>query len=99
MTNRKKSKKTSRKPYSDEFKAEAVKLADKIGATAAAEELGIYTSQLYSWRSKLKREESTSDAEKRLMAENAKLKRELLEQKEENLFLKKASAYFAKNQK
>jgi len=35
MTNRKKSKKTSRKPYSDEFKAEAVKLADKIGATAA----------------------------------------------------------------
>jgi len=33
------------------------------------------------------------------MAENAKLKRELLEQKEENLFLKKASAYFAKNQK
>ena len=99
MTNRKKSKKTSRKPYSDEFKAEAIKLADKIGATAAAEELGIYSSQLYSWRSKLKREESTSDAEKRLMAENAKLKRELLEQKEENLFLKKASAYFAKNQK
>ena len=99
MTNRKKSKKTSRKPYSEEFKTEAIKLADKIGATAAAEELGVYTSQLYAWRSKLKREESTSDAEKRLMAENAKLKRELLEQKEENLFLKNASAYFAKNQK
>ena len=67
MINRKKSKKTSSKPYSEEFKTEAIKLADKIGATAAAEE-------------------STSDAEKRLMAENAKLKRELLEQKDENLF-------------
>ena len=72
MTNRKKPKKPARKPYSDEFKAEAIKLAEKIGATAAAEELGIYTSQLYSWRSKLKREESTSDAEKRLMAGFAK---------------------------
>lgn len=99
MTNRKKSKKAERNSYPDEFKLEAIKLADKIGATAAAEELGIYTSQLYSWRSKIKREESTSDAEKRLLTENAKLKRELQEQKEENLFLKKASAYFAKHQK
>jgi len=99
MTNRKKSKKSCRKPYSEEFKREAIKLAENIGATAAAAELGIHTSQLYAWRSKLKREESTSEAEKKLLAENAKLKRELLEQKEENLFLKKASAYFAKHQK
>jgi transposase len=99
MTNRKKSKKTTRKPYSDEFKREAIKLADNIGATAACAELGIHTSQLYAWRSKFKREESTSDAERKLLAENAKLKRQLQEQKEENLFLKKASAYFARHQK
>lgn len=99
MTNRKKSAKKQRKPYSEEYRQEALKLAENVGATAAAAELGIHTSQLYAWRSKLKREESTSDAEKRLLTENARLKRELLEQKEENLFLKKASAYFAKHQK
>lgn len=99
MRNRKKSKQAERSSYTEEYKSEAIKLADKIGATAAATELGIHTSQLYAWRSKRKREESTSDAEKRLLAENAKLKRELLEQKEENLFLKKASAYFARHQK
>jgi transposase-like protein len=45
------------------------------------------------------RKESTSKAESRLMSENAALKRQLAEQKEEMAFFKKASAYFAKLQK
>lgn len=99
MTQRKKKKAAERKSYPTEYKAEAVKLSDKLGATEAARQLGIQSSQIYNWRAKLRREESSSEAEQRLMAENAKLKRELAEQKEETEFLKKAAAYFSRHQK
>lgn len=99
MATRKKTQKQTRKRYPDEYKTEAVKLAQQIGTTAAANELGIQTSQIYSWRTQRRIQESTTDTENRLLAENARLKRELAEQKEELSLLKKASAYFAKNQK
>jgi len=99
MSNRKKSTKRARVVRSDEYKIEALKLADTVGVTAAAEQLGLQTSQLYAWRMKFRRIESTSDAERRLQEENAALKRQLAEKKMEVDFLKKASAYFAKLQK
>jgi transposase len=101
MTNRRKptKKPSKRESYPQEFKTEAVKLADSVGTTQAARELKLQTSQIYSWRSSLARKESTSKAENRLLTENAALKRQLAEQKEEMAFLKKASAYFAKLQK
>lgn len=77
MTTRKKTEKQSRKRYPDEYKTEAVKLAQQVGTTAAAKELGIQTSQIYSWRSQRRVQESTTDTENRLLSENAKLKREL----------------------
>ena len=99
MTTRKKAKKPQRVPRSDEYKKEAVKLADTVGVTQAAKQLGIHTTQIYNWRGKLRVKESRTDAEIRLMDENARLTRELAEKKQENDFLKKASAYFAKHQK
>jgi len=99
MTTRKKAGKQSRQRYPDEYKLEAVKLADRVGTTEAARELGIQTSQIYNWRTKIQRAESTSDSENRLLAEVARLKRELVEQRDELALLKKAAAYFAKNQK
>jgi transposase len=101
MTNRRKTTKkpSKRESYPEEFKIEAVKLADTVGTTQAANELSLQTSQIYSWRASLARKESTSKAESRLLTENASLKRQLSEQKEEMAFLKKASAYFAKLQK
>jgi transposase len=92
-------KPTKRESYPDEFKVEAVKLADTVGTTQAASELKLQTSQIYSWRASIARKESTSKAESRLLSGNASLKRQLAEQKEEMAFLKKASAYFAKLQK
>ena len=92
MTARKKTKKQSRQRYPDEYKAEAVKLAERIGASAAASELGIQVSQIYGWRTKIRHAESSSDAENRLLTENALLKRQLAEQKEELALLKQASA-------
>lgn len=85
-----------RNRYSDEFKAEALKLADKVGAREASEQLGIGTPQIYSWRRKAREVAGTSDREQALMQENARLKRELAEQREEAAILKKATAYFAR---
>ena len=99
MTTRKKAGKQSRQQYPDEYKLEAVKLSDRVGTTEAARELGIQTSQIYNWRTKIRRAESTSDSENRLLAEVARLKRELVEQRDELALLKKAAAYFARNQK
>jgi len=99
MTTRKKSKKQERIPRSEEYKKDAVKLADTVGATQAAKQLGVHTTQIYAWRNKLRVQESRTEAETRLMDENARLKAELAEKKQENDFLKKASAYFAKQQK
>jgi transposase len=42
--------KEKRKVYTTEFKVEALKLAERIGVTAPAKELGVYDSQLYNWR-------------------------------------------------
>ena len=99
MTTRKKAKKPERVPRSDEYRKEAVKLADTVGATEAAKQLGIHTSQVYSWHGKLRVKESRTQSEIRLTDENARLTRELAEKKQEIDFLKKASAYFAKHQK
>lgn len=99
MTTRKKSKKPQRLVRSDEYKKDAVKLADTVGVTEAAKQLGVHTTQIYNWRNKLRIKEARSEAENRLMDENARLTRELAEKKQENDFLKKASAYFAKHQK
>ena len=99
MTARKKSAKQTRQRYPDEYKAEAVKLAERVGTSAAAAELGVQASQIYNWRNRIRQVESSSDAENRLLTENATLKRQLADQKEELALLKKASAYFARNQK
>jgi len=85
--------------YSDEYKAEALKLADKVGVGLAAKQLGRHESQLYGWRGKARQKASSSDAEQRQAIEIAQLKRQLAEQAEELAILKKASSYFARNQK
>ena len=93
MTTRKKLKKPQRIVRSDEYKKDAVKLADTVGVPEAAKQLGVHSTQIYNWRNKLRVKESRSEAEIRLLNENARLTRELAEKKQENDFLKKASAY------
>ena len=98
MTSKSKTKQT-RPRHSAEFKAEALALADKIGISAAARQLGRHESQLYEWRSKQRKAQSQSTADQQLATENARLKRQLAEQAEELAILKKAAAYFAKSVK
>lgn len=93
------STKKPRKIHTQEFKAEALKLAQKIGVAAAARELNLYESQLYNWRSSAEKKSNTTSREAELAAEVARLKRQLAEQAEDFAILKKAATYFAKNQK
>lgn len=92
-------KKATRTRYSEEFKADAVACAERLGVAAAARELGLHASQLYDWRRKRQAEGEQQANERALADENARLKRELADRDEELAILKKASAYFARNQK
>lgn len=91
--------KQDRKKYSAEFKDRAVELAKKLGVAQAAKDLGIPSAMLYSWRTKRSQYGQPLEAKKLQEAEMMRLKRENARLEEENSFLKKAAAYFAKTQK
>lgn len=65
--------KKTRTRYSQAYKDEALALADRIGISAAARELGLQPSQLYQWRAKAQQQQSTSAREQALADENARL--------------------------
>lgn len=95
--------------YDQEYKVQAVKLARKVGTKKAAEELGIPSNTLSGWihnakigRLDLGRGEQAPQTGLTLAAENEELRKQLKERekevkrlKEENEFLKDASAFFA----
>ena len=74
MARQSKSKKTRRR-YSEEFKTEALALAQQVGVSEAASRLELQASQLYGWRSKAQSKAQLNQADHALAAENAKLKR------------------------
>lgn len=86
------------KRYSHEFKLEALRLAFGGGSTPTetARDLGITTSVLYQWRRKFAGEFEVK--KESLEDENARLKKELAQVKLEREILKKAAAYFAKDE-
>jgi len=87
---------SNRRRFSEEFKREALLLANRIGIAEASKQLGVGDSQLYYWRSKSKTNSSTTEREQQVLAENARLKRLLVEKEEELAIVKKAAKYFAK---
>ena len=91
--------------YTEEFKTEAVRLAQSIGGNAAAKRLGIPQSTVTNWVRHSR--EGTAGAVdgatvavrrpvSELEAENARLRRELASAKLDLEIVKKAAAYFAK---
>lgn len=87
--------------YTDEFKRQAVELADSLGSTLeAARQLGASDSCIHAWRHKFSGSEvkggtatiSSAEAEelKRLKKENAELKKV-------NHILKAAAAFFSQD--
>ncbi|MFL4245716.1 transposase, partial [Escherichia coli] len=90
MTKTVSTSKKPRKQHSPEFRSEALKLAERIGVTAAARELSLYESQLYNWRSKQQNQQTSSERELEMSTEIARLKRQLAERDEELAILQKA---------
>lgn len=93
--------------YTEEFRKEAVKRSEKEGSSAkkVAEELGISAQQIYNWKRQFHRLTGRQfhtvdgvDYSKDEIEEIRKLKRENKHLKDEIDFLKKAAAYFAKDQ-
>lgn len=93
--------------YTEEFRREAVKRAEKEGNTTAsvAKELGVSPQQIYNWRRQFNRLSDKQfnsmdgvDYSKKESEEIRKLKREKAALEKELEFVKKAAAYFANNQ-
>lgn len=90
--------------YTEEFKTEAVRLAQSNGGNAAAKRLGVPQSTVTNWVRRSREAtvpiEGAAVAVKRpvseLEAENARLRRELASAKLDLEIVKKAAAYFAK---
>ena len=90
--------------YTDEFKLEALRLAESVGINQAAKRLGMPSSSLGNW-ARLKRSGKLGDLPREgplkgspaeLEAVNNRLRRELANAKLDLEIVKKAAAYFAK---
>ena len=96
-----------RRQFTPEFKLEAVRKVEESGKplTQVARELGIRADLLYSWKRKLGAASSADGAftGNGVMTPEAeeirRLRRRLHEVEQERDFLKKASAYFARESK
>ena len=91
--------------YDKEFKEEAVKLSDEVGTKQAAAQFGVAYYTLSEWRQKrkafgdhafigsgIRRDAPLNENERRLMKENAELRKA-------NEILKDALGFFAKDRK
>lgn len=92
-----------RRKFSKEYKLEAVRLLEQRGFKAASESLGVDKSSLYQWRKQIAAEGAEAfrgnGNRTALEEENRQLRLEIRRLREEAEILKKASAYFAKNQR
>ena len=95
-------KRKGRQGYDDEFRREAVRLAESgtMPIAEVARQLGINTETLRNWRRKA-REGGGAEVERAtvpsLEEENRRLRRENTRLIEEREILKKATAFFAKD--
>ena len=89
-----------RRKYDEDFKKRAVRLSysSERTITDVAESLGISANMLHRWRRNYTPEGDKTRAAEQQDALN-KLRSKIADLEEENFILKKASAFFARNQK
>jgi transposase len=91
------------KQYTEEFKLQAVKLADELGsATEAGRQLGVPDANIYVWRKKLAGQvvspvKKTEIKPEDLAKENQRLQQEVAQLKKVNHILKSAAAFFSQD--
>lgn len=98
------SERRSRRQYSDEYKSEAVRLANDSGkpVTQVARELGVNANMLHRWMREEREAQAAGKTRGGVKAEQeeiARLRRELARVTQERDFLKRAAAFFAKEHK
>ena len=98
------SERKSRRQYSDEYKSEAVRLANDSGKpiTRVARELGINANLLHRWMGEERQAQSAGKTRAGAKAEQeeiGRLRRELARVTQERDFLRRAAAFFAKEHK
>lgn len=95
----------TRKRFTKEFKLEAVRLLESgdISPADLARDLDVRRNQLYKWQAALSDKGAEAafngpgrNAAKESLSEVALLKRRVAQLEEENVILKKAAVYFAK---
>jgi transposase len=101
--------KLPKRQYTEEFKAEAARLAESVGGHEAARRLGVPVATMGNWKRRAA-DAGASTPEiavnaaalptrrpvSELEAENSRLRRELADAKLDVEILRKATAYFAK---
>ena len=100
--------KVPKRRYTDEFKAEAIRLGESVGQHEAARRLGIPVATLGNWCRKRDETGPSTSAEagaasvpvkrpvSELEAENSRLRKELADARLDVEILRKATAYFAR---
>ena len=100
-------------PYTESYRMEAVRRSEEKGVSAmeVARDLGISVNQIYNWRCQFKKLSKKQQKDKQFTTMNGvdysveereelrELKRENAKLQDEVAFLKKATAYFAKQKK
>ena len=96
-------KKRGKTAYSDEFRREAVRLAETKGdAVQVAKDLGVHPDSLRNWcrtAAQLRAGVATTPSRVLLEEENRRLRKENERLKEERDILKKATAFFARDER
>ena len=93
------------KLFTKEERMEALKLAEEIGAVAAAQRLGIKEGTIYGWRARAKKQKMVFDSngrqmsEEEIKAENERLRKELKRAQEDIEILQDALGFFAKSRR
>ena len=86
----------TRRRYSPEFKQDAIKLAESIGVGETAKKLNIPFSSLQRWKCQRNIPIEKSQDVLKLQREVKRLKKELAEEKATVEILKKATAFFSR---
>lgn len=98
-----------KRQYTDEFKVEAIRLAESVGQHEAARRLGVPVATLGSWSRRSRAAKSIGEVDSHevkstrstrpvneLEAENSRLRKELASARLDIEILRKATAYFVK---
>ena len=99
MTKKQADTQPRRQRFSAQFEQQALLRATTDGVSVTARDLGLQRAQLYAWRCRAQQQGHDAEVERLAQSDLARLRREMARLEEENAFVKKAAAYFAKQPK